>query len=140
MQTIQDIAADAVDAREERRLPQLAFFKRPVILYRISVDNTTGKGKAMDDTIILDGNQFEGYAIPSGNTFILVIKAKNGFLGCGYISLETAEKVGDAVAIVSGVKSFDDMLNAQVKSVSSAAAKLGVVPGMSGRDALLKMK
>ncbi len=93
----------------------------------------------MDDKIILDGNTFDGYAIPSGNTFILVIKAKNGLLGCGYISLETAERVGDAVAIVSGVKNFDDMLNAQVKSVSSAAAKLGVAPGMSGRDALLKM-
>lgn len=94
----------------------------------------------MDHKIILDGNQFDGYAIPSGNTFILVIKGKSGFLGCGYISLETAEKVGDAVAIVSGVKNFDDMLNAQVKSVSSAAAELGVDPGMSGRDALLKMK
>ena len=94
----------------------------------------------MNDTIILDGTPFDGYAIPSGNTFILVIKAGNGFLGCGYISLETAEKVGDAVAIVCGVKNFDDMLNAQVKNVSSAAAKFGVEPGMSGRDALLKMK
>jgi len=93
----------------------------------------------MNETIIFDGTRFDGYAIPSGNTSILVIKAQNGFLGCGYISLETAERVGDAVAIVSGVKNFDDMLNAQVKSVSSAAAKLGVAPGMSGRDALLKM-
>ena len=93
----------------------------------------------MNETIVIDGSQFDGYAIPSGNTFILVIKGKNGFLGCGYISLETAEKVGDAVVIVSGVKNFDDMLNAQVKGVSSAAAKLGAVPGMSGRDALLKM-
>lgn len=93
----------------------------------------------MNETIILDGSQFDGYAIPSGNTSILVIKAQNGLLGCGYISLDTAERVGDAVAIVSGVKNFDDMLNARVKSVSSAAAKLGVAPGMSGRDALLKM-
>ena len=30
--------------------------------------------KAMDDKIILDGNLFDGYEIPSGNTFILVIK------------------------------------------------------------------
>lgn len=28
----------------------------------------------MDDKIILDGNLFDGYEIPSGNTFILVIK------------------------------------------------------------------
>ena len=93
----------------------------------------------MNEMLNLDGALFDGYAIPSGNTFILVIRAKNGFLGCGYISLETAEKVGDAVAIVTGVKNFDDMLNARVKSVSSAAAGLGVAPGMSGRDALLKM-
>ena len=28
----------------------------------------------MDDKNILDGNLFDGYEIPSGNTFILVIK------------------------------------------------------------------
>lgn len=94
----------------------------------------------MNETIILDGTPFEGVAIPTGNTFILVIKAKNGLLGCGYISVETAERVGDAVAVVSGVKTLDDMLAAQVKSVSSAAAELGVAPGMTGRDALLKMR
>ena len=94
----------------------------------------------MNETIHLDGTPFEGHAIPTENTFILAIRAKNGLLGCGYISLETAERVGDAVAIVSGVKDFDDMLVAQVKRVSSAAAKLGVEPGMTGRDALLKMR
>ena len=94
----------------------------------------------MNETLLLDGTPFEGVAIPTGNTFILVIKAEKGLLGCGYISLETAERVGDAVAIVSGVKNFDDMLAARVKSVSSAAAELGVEPGMSGRVALLKMR
>ena len=93
----------------------------------------------MNETLILDGTPFEGVAIPTGNTFILVIKAEKGLLGCGYISLETAERVGDAVAIVSGVKNFDDMLAAKVKGVSAAAAALGVTTDMTGREALLKL-
>ena len=40
---------------------------------------------------------------------------------------------------MTGVKSYDDMLNATVRGVSSAASALGVEPGMTGRDALLKM-
>ena len=91
------------------------------------------------EQIDLEGHILEGYAIPTGNTALLLIKAKNGFLGCGYVSLETAERVGDAAVIVSGVKNFDDMLAAKVKAVSSAAAARGVTAEMTGRQALLKL-
>ena len=87
----------------------------------------------------LDGHAFEGFSIPASNSTILIIKARHGILGCGYLSLETAERVGDAMAIVSGVKSFDDMLDARIKAFSVAAAARGVVSGMSGREALLKL-
>ncbi len=89
--------------------------------------------------IDLEGHLLEGYAIPTANTGILLIKAKHGFLGCGYFSLATADKVGDAAVIVSGVKNFDDMLAARVKAVSAAAAALGVTTAMTGREALLKL-
>ena len=89
--------------------------------------------------INLEGNILDGYAIPTANTSILLIKAQHGFLGCGYFSLATAEKVGDAAVIVSGVKNFDDMLAARVKAVSAAAAALGVTTAMTGREALLKL-
>ena len=91
------------------------------------------------EQINLEGNILEGYAIPTGNTALLLIKAEHGFLGCGYISLETAEKVGDAAVIVSGVKNFDDMLAAKVKAVSSAASARGVTAEMTGKEALLKL-
>ena len=55
------------------------------------------------EQINLEGHLLEGYAIPTENTSILLIKAEHGFLGCGYFSLATAEKVGDAAVIVSGV-------------------------------------
>ena len=67
---------------------------------------------------------------------ILLITSGKGALGCGYINLAAAEKFGHALAIVSGVKTYEDMLNAEVKAVSPAAAAAGVKPGMSGREAL----
>ncbi len=91
------------------------------------------------EQIDLEGNILEGYAIPTENTSILLIKAPHGFLGCGYFSPETAEKVGDAAVIVTGVKNFDNMLAAKVKAVSPAAAARGITAAMTGREALLKL-
>ena len=91
------------------------------------------------DTIKLDGHTLDAVTFPTQNTKILVIRAGHGLLGCGYISAETAAKVGDALAIVSGVSNYEDMLQASVKAVSPAAEALGVRPGMTGREALLKL-
>ena len=91
------------------------------------------------EQINLEGHLWEGYAIPTENTSILLIRAEHGFLGCGYFSLATAEKVGDAAVIVSGVKNFEEMLAARVKGFSPAAAARGVTMEMNGREALLKL-
>ena len=91
------------------------------------------------ETINLEGNLLEVHSIATENTVILLVKARHGFLGCGYFSLETAEKVGDAVVIVSGVRNVDEMLVAKVKAVSSVAAARGVTMEMNGREALLKL-
>ena len=91
------------------------------------------------DSVRLDGNTLDAFAFATQNTKILVIRAARGLLGCGYISVDTAAKVGDALAVVSGVSGYDDMLRAPVKAVSPAAEALGIRPGMTGRDALLKM-
>ena len=89
--------------------------------------------------IVVDKYEFEGYRIPTQSANILLIKAKHGFLGCGYFSIDTANRLQETVAIVSGVQTYDDMLNATVVNVSAAAEKNGIVKGISGRDALLKM-
>ena len=52
---------------------------------------------------------------------LLIIKGSKGFLACGYINVETCNKTGEACAIVTGVKTHDEMLNAEVKAVSAAA-------------------
>ena len=88
------------------------------------------------DTITVDGIDFPIWSIPTPHSVILVIRAGQGMLVCGYLNREAAEKFGDAMAVVTGVKTGDDMLKAEVKAVSSAAARLGVRTGMSGREAL----
>lgn len=67
---------------------------------------------------------------------LLIIKGSKGFLACGYINIETCNRLGDACAIVTGVKSHDDMLDAEIKAVSAEAEKLGVKKGMIGQEAL----
>ena len=90
----------------------------------------------MSEKINLDGKEFAGYRIDTGHTALLLIKGKSGFLGCGYINVEVADRVGDAAVIVSGVKTFDDMYAAKVVKVSKQAVELGVREGMTGREAL----
>jgi len=68
----------------------------------------------------IDGRAFLGVRIELGAP-LLLIKGVRGYLGCGYFSLDAANNVGDALAIVRGVFSFDDMLDAEVKEVSQKA-------------------
>ncbi|MCJ7663150.1 MAG: YunC family protein [Desulfobacterales bacterium] len=67
---------------------------------------------------------------------LLIIKGAKGFLACGYINVETCNRTGEACAIVTGVKTHDAMLAAEIKAVSAEAAKLGVCIGMKGEEAL----
>ncbi|MFA7229648.1 MAG: DUF1805 domain-containing protein [Victivallaceae bacterium] len=91
------------------------------------------------EKIIIDGIALDGFKIPTENANIILIKAAHGFLGCGYFNMATADRLQEHVAIVTGVKTFDDMLEAKVVAVSAAAETIGIKKGMSGRDAILKM-
>ena len=70
---------------------------------------------------------------------LLLVVAEKGFVMCGFLNVDAAEKLGVATAVVSGVKSFEDVLDAEVKSVTSKAKSLGVNVGMKGVDALKHM-
>jgi uncharacterized protein YunC (DUF1805 family) len=70
---------------------------------------------------------------------LLVIRAKKGFIMCGYLNMDVANKLEDVAVRVTGVKSFEDVLNAKAVDVSEAAKKLGITAGMTGKEALNKM-
>lgn len=70
---------------------------------------------------------------------LVMIRAGKGFAMCGYLNMESVNKTGEVAVRVTGVKSFDDVLNAKVVNVSDEARKLGMAEGMTAREALEKM-
>jgi uncharacterized protein YunC (DUF1805 family) len=74
--------------------------------------------------------------LPESPAPLVMIIARLGFICCGFLNIEVAEKLNVAAAMVSGVKSFDDVLDAEVKVVTSKARALGVKTGIKGKDAL----
>ena len=76
--------------------------------------------------------------LPSSPPLLLIVGDK-GFIMCGYLNIEVAEKLQVAAAVVSGVKNFDDVLNAEIKAVTSRAKELGINVGLKGKEALKKL-
>lgn len=73
--------------------------------------------------------------LPESPPLVLVVGEK-GFLMCGFLDAETAEKFNVAAAVVTGVKSYEDALNAEIRIATSKAKSLGVEVGMKGSEAL----
>ncbi len=88
------------------------------------------------EELTLDGNSYTGIRIDTKPVPTVIIKGKNGFLMCGFLNIEAADKVGAVAASISGVNSFDDLLNKEVGRISIKAREAGVREGMMGRDAL----
>lgn len=76
--------------------------------------------------------------LPNSPPLLLII-ANKGFVMCGFLNMEAAERLGAPAAMVSGVKTFEDVLSAEVKAATSKAKTLGVEAGMKGAEALKLM-
>ncbi|MDR3256166.1 MAG: DUF1805 domain-containing protein [Endomicrobium sp.] len=80
---------------------------------------------------------FEGELFPGSN--MVFIKGNNGFIMCGYLNIETAEKMGNIAAIVTGVKTVNDMLEKNIVNSTTNAQRIGINPGISVLEALEKI-
>ena len=76
--------------------------------------------------------------LPESPPLVMAI-ADKGFVMCGFLNLEAAEKLNVSAAVISGVKTVDEILNAGVKSATTKAKKLGVETEMKGSEALKRM-
>jgi uncharacterized protein YunC (DUF1805 family) len=85
----------------------------------------------------IDGKAAVGLKVdlPDSPPLLMAI-GQTGFVMCGFLNVDAAEKIDVAAAMVSGVKTFDDVLEAEVKAATSRAQAKGVKPGMKGREAL----
>ncbi|HIH22262.1 TPA: DUF1805 domain-containing protein [Candidatus Micrarchaeota archaeon] len=88
------------------------------------------------DTFECEGRKYVALKQEIGNLPLIVVRAKNGYVACSYIDKETAEKVGDIAAFVSGVKTIDDFMRAKIRHTTSWAEDLGIREGMSVKKAL----
>ena len=88
------------------------------------------------DEISFEGKKYVALKQDIGNLPLIVVKAKKGYIACSYIDRETAEKVGDIAAFVSGVKCLDDLKKAKIRQATSWAEDLGIREGMSVKKAL----
>lgn len=80
---------------------------------------------------------FEGEIVP-GSSLVFIMGDK-GFIMCGYLNIETAEKQGNLAAVATGIKTVDDMLKTKIVSVTSAAKRAGITKGMPVIDALERL-
>jgi len=92
------------------------------------------------ESLKVDGKSCLGVKIELPNSPpLLLIIAEKGFVMCGFLNVDAAERLEVAAAMVSGVKTFEDILDAQVKAVTSKAKEFGVEVDMKGVEALKHM-
>jgi uncharacterized protein YunC (DUF1805 family) len=76
-------------------------------------------------------------------TNLLIITTDNGYIMCGALDVALLnERLRDREIIAAratGVRTIHELLDSPLESVTHTAEQLGVYPGMTGRDAILRM-
>lgn len=94
--------------------------------------------------IIIESQTFIAVEVQLPKTNLLAVKSDAGYIMCGALDVGLLnEKLSDRGIIAGravGVRTVEELLAAPLESVTIAAENLGVSVGMSGREALLKMK
>lgn len=86
--------------------------------------------------IRIEKGMVTGYTIDLGNSPLLVIKAKKGYIMCGYLNIQTANMLGDIAGKVTGVRTIQDMLKQTIVEASEKAQQAGLRTAMNARTFL----
>ena len=70
---------------------------------------------------------------------LLVVKGSKGVIGCPYLDVAMFERTGEACAIIPAADTAG-MPDGKVMAVTSKARELGIEIGMSGREALDRIR
>ena len=88
------------------------------------------------EMVDVDGRKLLGLKVDLPKAPLLLLLHERLVVGCGYISLEAMEKMGNAACIVRGVRSFREMLSAEVAELTSKAEEIGIRRGIRVEEAL----
>lgn len=90
------------------------------------------------EQLSINGTAAQGILIQApggeGHPNMIVVECAKGYLMCGYLNLDAAEKFGDAAVLVGGAD-FEAVLANPIKGLTSAAKEAGVKEGMTGAEA-----
>lgn len=93
--------------------------------------------------LLVEGHPFIGTVVQLPKTSLIAISNDKGYIMCGALDVdllnERLAQRGIVAARAVGVRSLDDLLEAPLEKVTLQAQALGIVPGIKGKDALLKM-
>ena len=93
--------------------------------------------------IHVDEHVYVGVQVVLPKTNLLAIATDSGYIMCGALDIRLLnEKLADRGIIAGrsvGVRTLEDLLEAPIESTTTEASKFGIVPGLTGRQALLKM-
>jgi uncharacterized protein YunC (DUF1805 family) len=93
--------------------------------------------------IVIEGRTMVGVTVELPKTTLIAVTNGTGYIMCGALDISLLnERLKDRNIIAGravGVRTLEQLLEAPLESVTVGAEALGIVPGMKGRDALLKM-
>jgi uncharacterized protein YunC (DUF1805 family) len=85
------------------------------------------------------GVQIGNPEAPSKPAIIMLI-AKKGLVVCGNFDINELDKRSITAARVIGLTKIEDALEGKIKSCTSRSRALGVIEGMTGREAVIKLQ
>lgn len=91
----------------------------------------------------IHGHVAIGMEVKLPKTTLLIVTTPNGYIMCGALDVALLnERLRDRQILAGravGVRTIEQLLDAPLESVTLAAESLGIHPGMSGREAILRM-
>lgn len=95
------------------------------------------------EPITIGDHVLVGVEVKLPKTTLLTINTSRGYIMCGALDVGLLnEKLSDRKIIAAravGVRTLSQLLEAPMESVTIEAKNLGIVPGMTGSEALLRM-
>ncbi|MNI82335.1 hypothetical protein D3C73_1390350 [compost metagenome] len=95
------------------------------------------------EPVQVGGHTLVGVEVKLPKTTLLTVSTSRGYIMCGALDVgllnETLSDRKIIAARAVGVRTLAQLLAAPLESVTIEAEQLGIVPGMTGADALLLM-
>ena len=95
-------------------------------------------------TIQLQGKPFSAITVRLPKTTLIAVCNDVGYIMCGALDVNLLnDRLADRKIIAGravGVKTIDELLDAPLADVTTEALNIGITAGMSGKEALLKMR